>query len=73
MIGRKKVRLLEEIDIKKKLLLEIASELELTNEKVVTCSQELDVLINLFYKIDHSPAICLTDQIINWGKCSDHV
>ncbi|MGS2779697.1 Spo0E family sporulation regulatory protein-aspartic acid phosphatase [Robertmurraya sp. GLU-23] len=62
--GRKKIGLLAEIELKKKLLLELTADLELTNEKVVTCSQELDVLINLFYSIDHSPSIYHTDQII---------
>jgi hypothetical protein len=40
--------LLEKIEVKKKRLMKFASQFELTNYRVVECSQELDELLNQF-------------------------
>lgn len=49
--------LLEKINRKRKSLIEVASTVELTDERVVMCSQELDRLLNLLQqgqKLHHS-------------------
>jgi hypothetical protein len=54
--------LLEKINVKKKSLMEIASTMELRDERVVNCSQELDRLLNLLQRqklhlLDHASTI----------------
>jgi stage 0 sporulation regulatory protein len=41
-------RLLEKIEGKKKRLVQFASQFELTDRRVVKCSQELDMLLNQY-------------------------
>jgi stage 0 sporulation regulatory protein len=42
-------RLLEKIEGKKKRLVQFASQFELTDHRVVKCSQELDMLLNQYH------------------------
>jgi hypothetical protein len=42
--------LLEKINLKKKRLIKFASMFELTDQRVVKCSQELDDLLNQYQK-----------------------
>lgn len=50
--------ILTKISIKRRALIEVANLKGLTNKETVECSQELDILINSYFKIKKSSDLC---------------